>query len=191
MVKKNIAIFASGNGTNAEAIMSYFQKHPSIQVVLILTNNPNAFVLKRAEQFQISTKLFQKEDFYNSTNIPEMLNKIEIDLVLLAGFMWLVPKKFLEVFKGKIMNIHPALLPKFGGKGMYGPRVHQSVIDAKEKKSGITIHFVNENYDDGQIIKQDFCQVEENDTPDSLAQKVHKLEYLNYPRVVEKYLESI
>ena len=191
MLKKNIAIFASGSGSNAEAIMSYFQKHSAIQVALILTNNPKAFVLKRAEKFQISTKVFQKEEFYNSTHIPEMLNSIAIDLVVLAGFMWLVPKNFIEIFKGKIMNIHPALLPKFGGKGMYGSNVHQAVIKAKEKRSGITIHFINEKYDDGLIIRQDFCMVEENDTPDLLAQKVHKLEHSNYPAVIQEYLESI
>jgi len=191
MNPRKIAILASGSGTNAEAIMKYFRKNPSIQVQFVLSNNPEAKVLERADKFNVSTFKFNRDQFYNSLEIPELLNKNRIDLVVLAGFMWLVPRNFIEYFNGKIINIHPALLPQYGGKGMYGSNVHEAVIEAGETQSGITIHFVNENYDEGEIIKQDSCKVEKNDTAKSLSKKINELEYSNYPVVIEEYLRSL
>jgi phosphoribosylglycinamide formyltransferase 1 len=185
---KNIAIFASGNGSNAEQISSYFLNKPSGKVKLILTNNPNAGVIKRAEKLGIVSVIFDRNTFYYSDEIVDTLKENKIDLVVLAGFLWLIPNNILEAFKGKILNIHPALLPKYGGKGMFGRSVHEAVVAAGEKKSGITIHYVNEKYDDGQIIFQAEVNIEKDETPDSLAQKIHQLEYEHFPKIVEKVL---
>lgn len=185
---KNIAIFASGNGSNAEQISNYFLKKNSGKVKLILTNNAEAGVLARAEKLGIVSVIFDRNTFYYSNEIVDTLIEYKTDLVILAGFLWLIPTNILEAFKGKIINIHPALLPKFGGKGMYGNHVHEAVIASGDKKSGITIHFVNEKYDDGQIIFQAEVKIEKGETPDSLAKKIHQLEYKHFPRIAEKVL---
>ena len=187
---KNIAIFASGNGTNAEQIARHFKDNNDVTVKLILTNNPGAGVLKRAERLNIPTLIFNRDTFYNKSDVGDVLRSNKIDLVVLAGFMWLVPANILNEFENRIVNIHPALLPKYGGKGMYGHHVHKAVLAAKEKESGITIHYVNEKYDEGQIIFQAMVTIDEHDTPDTLAKKIHKLEYEHYPRVIEEVLSE-
>lgn len=188
---KKIAIFASGNGSNAERITNYFIKNKSAKVSLILTNNPTAGVLKRAEKLGVPSVVFNRKEFSQSDIISELLLNKKIDLVVLAGFLWLVPKNILSVFRHRIINIHPALLPKYGGKGMYGEHVHKSVVDSGDSRSGITIHYVNEKYDDGQIIFQAEVSVETSDTPDSLAAKIHELEYAHFPAVIEKIVRNL
>ena len=184
-----LAILASGNGTNAEAIMRYFQRHEKIRVALLLSNNPEAFALKRATKFTIPTRVFNREQF-KGQEIVRWLKEEGVTHVVLAGFLWLVPPSLLHAFPNKIINIHPSLLPKHGGKGMYGDRVHEAVKDSGDKKSGITIHLVNENFDEGRIIFQAECPVEPADTPQSIAAKVHALEHLHYPRVLEEWVSD-
>ncbi len=186
--KKRIAVFASGNGTNAEEIFKYFQDHPDIEVALLLTNKSDAPVIGRAARFDIRVVCFNRTTFYQTNDIPQLLLSHHIDLIVLAGFMWLVPSDLVRAFPDKIINIHPALLPKYGGKGMYGSFVHEAVIAAKEKESGITIHYVNERYDEGNIIFQARCQVEGGDTAAILASKIHQLEHRHYPKVIENML---
>jgi len=181
-----IAIFASGSGTNAQKIMEYFQDHPLISVRLILSNNPDAYVLTRARKFHIPTLEFSRSELYKSSHILDILSVQEIDYIVLAGFLWLIPTYILKTYPNRIVNIHPALLPRYGGKGMYGKRVHETVIAAGEKESGISIHYVNENYDEGQIIFQAKCPVEPGDTPETLANRIHELEHKHYPEVIEK-----
>jgi len=187
---KNIAIFASGKGTNAEHISKYFAGEPGINVAIILTNNPKAFVLERAKRLGIPTLVFDRNTFYKMKEVLQVLMDKHIDLIVLAGFLWLVPGNLIDAFRGKIINIHPALLPKYGGKGMYGNRVHQTVIDNGEKYSGITIHYVDEKYDEGRVVFQKEIPVLEDDTPDTLAARIHKLEYEFYPRVIENLLQE-
>lgn len=180
---KRIAIFASGNGSNAEAIINYLADFMQLEVVAIYTNNPEAFVLERALNHNIPSFVFNKAEFRS----PEYLETIiaeDYDLVVLAGFMWLVPPQLVGAYPNKIINIHPALLPKYGGKGMYGHHVHEAVLANQEKESGITIHIVNEQYDEGDIILQKSCPVRPNDTADTLAARIHSLEHKYYPRVV-------
>ncbi len=184
-----LAILASGNGTNAEAIMRYFERHEKIRVALLLSNNPEAFALKRATKFTIPTRVFNREQF-KGQEIVRWLKEEGVTHVVLAGFLWLVPPSLLHAFPNKIINIHPSLLPKHGGKGMYGDRVHEAVKDSGDKKSGITIHLVNENFDEGRIIFQAECPVEPADTPQSIAAKVHALEHLHYPRVLEEWVSD-
>ncbi len=186
---KNLAIFASGNGTNAGHISKYFAGDPEIKVAVILTNNPKALVLKRAERLGIPTLVFDRNTFYKTKEMLRVLTYYHIDLIVLAGFLWLVPGYLIEAFRGKVINIHPALLPKYGGKGMYGSRVHQAVIDNGEKYSGITIHYVDENYDEGRVIFQKKIPVFQDDTSDTLAARIHGLEYEFYSRVIEKLLK--
>ena len=188
---KNIAIFASGNGTNAERIARYFEKDQSITIPLILTNNPKAGVLQRAKNLGIQTQIFDRHLLYQTDDIVHVLKENKIDLIVLAGFLWLVPKNILASFPGKIVNIHPALLPKYGGKGMYGHHVHDAVIQSGDKFSGITIHYVNEKYDEGQIIVQKEVKVTKSDTADTLASKIHKLEYEYFPKTIEKLLKNL
>jgi phosphoribosylglycinamide formyltransferase 1 len=188
---KKIAILASGSGTNAQNIIEYFQQKQIAKVEIILSNKKDAYVLERAKQFSIPTFTFNREDFYNSEKILQLFVKQNIDFVVLAGFLWMVPLNLLQQYPNKIINIHPALLPKYGGKGMYGARVHEEVIAHKEHFSGITIHYVNERYDEGNIIFQATCKVEPSDSAESLAQKVHALEYEHYPRVVEEILVKL
>ena len=183
---KKIAIFASGSGTNAQRITEYFKNKNSVEITLILTNNKNAYVLERAKKLNIQSIVFDRDDFYNSEKIIDTLNSYEIDFIVLAGFLWLVPVNILKKFHNRIINIHPALLPKFGGKGMYGDKVHKAVVKNKESETGISIHYVNEKYDEGKIIFQAKFNIENDDTPESVAQKIHKLEYEHFPRVIEE-----
>ncbi|MDF7816433.1 phosphoribosylglycinamide formyltransferase [Runella sp. MFBS21] len=191
MTKKRIAIFASGSGSNAEKIAEYFKNHPTIEVSLILSNNPQAGVIARARKFQIPVVLFDRKTFYETDKITELLQNQHIDVVVLAGFMMLIPDEMVKAFPQKMVNIHPALLPKYGGKGMYGHFVHEAVVAAKETESGITIHYVNERYDEGAIIFQTSCPVVSADTPEDVAQKVQVLEHKHYPEVIEKTLNNL
>lgn len=181
-----LAIFASGSGTNAQNIADYFKGSREIKVSLILANRPDAYVLERAKNLGIPYNVFNRTDFYDTEKVLDLLKEYHIDYIILAGFLWLVPGYLLKAYPDRILNIHPALLPKFGGKGMYGDKVHQAVIEAGEKRTGISIHYVNEHYDSGQIIFQDSFEILPGDTPESIAKKVHELEYRHYPRVIEK-----
>jgi phosphoribosylglycinamide formyltransferase-1 len=185
---KKIAIFASGSGSNAQRITEYFSNHSSIRVILILTNNPKAFVIERARKLGVELVVFTRDEFYQTDTIVDILRGKEIDLVVLAGFLWLIPDNLLHTYEGRILNIHPALLPKYGGKGMYGMRVHEAVIAAGEEESGITIHLVNEKYDEGLTLFQTRCKIESGDTPEVLAAKIHELEHRYFPEVVEKMM---
>lgn len=189
-MKKRIAIFASGSGSNAQKIMEHFKYSDSAEVALVLSNNPDAYVLQRADNFEIPTHVFDKHDFYQTDEIVELLKRLEIDLVVLAGFLWLVPENLLKSFPNKIINIHPALLPKFGGKGMYGDRVHKAVLEAGEDEHGITIHFVNENFDEGEIIHQARFRVDPGDTLEILKFNGQQLEHTHYPKVIENLLKK-
>lgn len=187
---ENLAILASGSGSNAQRIAEYFNGHPGIRVKLILSNKPDAFVLERARNLGIPSRVFDRTVFYDSDEIPELLKKEGITFIVLAGFLWLIPKNLLDAYPGKIVNIHPALLPKYGGKGMYGERVHKAVIASGEKESGISIHYVNEHYDEGDIIFQARCPVFEDDTSETLAARIHELEYRYFPGVIEEILDA-
>jgi phosphoribosylglycinamide formyltransferase-1 len=182
-----IAIFASGSGTNAENIIKYFKNSANIKVARVLTNNASAKVLDRAKNLGVSTTVFSRDDFNNSNTVLKIV-KQESDFIVLAGFLWKVPAFIIKEFPNNIINIHPALLPKYGGKGMYGMHVHKAVVANKEKESGITIHYVNENYDEGNIIFQHKFEVLEKDTAESVAEKIHVLEQKNFPKVIEKIL---
>jgi phosphoribosylglycinamide formyltransferase-1 len=186
----NVAIFASGSGSNAENIVLNFKNNPNLHVRLILSNKADAFVLERAKKLGVPSIVFSKKDFDETQHILSVLLEYQIDFIILAGFLLKVPSYLIKAFPDKIVNIHPALLPKYGGKGMYGDRVHQAVVDAKETESGITIHFVNEHYDEGNIIFQAKCEVLPTDTPDDVAQKVHELEYKYFPEVVADLVEK-
>jgi phosphoribosylglycinamide formyltransferase-1 len=181
-----LAIFASGSGTNAENIIRYFQNEPQIEVSCICTNRAEAYVTERARQYKIPVLVFSREEFYHTENVLIYLKDNKIDWIILAGFLWLVPSYLIDSIPHRIINIHPALLPKYGGKGMYGNIVHQAVIDNKESVSGITIHCVNHEYDRGSIIFQATCPVDPSDTPESLAAKVHQLEYEHFPRIIKQ-----
>jgi phosphoribosylglycinamide formyltransferase-1 len=185
---KNIAIFASGSGTNADNIIKYFSTSNFAKVTLVLSNKPDAFVLERAAKLGVPSIFFDRSQFYSSGTVSDYLKKYKIDFIVLAGFLWLVPSSILSSYKMKIINIHPALLPAYGGKGMYGDRVHKAVLANSEKESGITIHYVNEKYDDGDIIFQARCKVLPGDSPDSLAHRIHDLEYKHFPAVIEKLI---
>lgn len=186
--KFRIAVFASGSGSNAEEIIRYFKGHQSIEVALVLTNNAAAMVVDRAQRLAIPSFVFTKEQFRNSTEVLLLLKKTEITHVVLAGFLLLIPEYLIKAFPDRIINIHPALLPKFGGKGMYGLKVHEAVKLAQEKETGITIHLVNEKYDEGRIIFQGKCAVDESHTPQEIAKCVQQLEYEHYPRVIESWI---
>ena len=191
-IKKNksnpvsIAIFASGAGSNAQKIIDKFKRNNSVSIVLIVCNNPTAGVLNIAANENIPSLIIEKKRFLEGDHYLDELKKRQVDLIILAGFLWKIPVGLINAYPEKIVNIHPALLPKYGGKGMYGSRVHQAVIDAKEKESGITIHYVDEIYDHGKIILQATCPVEENDTSETLAAKVHALEHQHFPAVIAK-----
>jgi len=187
---KNIAIFASGAGSNAQKIIDHFRHSAIARVSMILCNKPEAGVLKIAEKEGIPSVVIDKELFFRSEQYIIALQQANIDLVVLAGFLWKVPANLVASFRDRIINIHPALLPKYGGKGMYGNFVHEAVIAAKETESGITIHFVNEKYDDGATILQERCIVTPEDTPETLAAKIHQLEHQWYPIIVERLLTS-
>ena len=187
---KNIVIFASGNGTNAQCIAEYFKDRNDVRIPLLLCNKKNAYVFERARNLGIPSRLVTREEFH-SDSLTEELLRIPADLIVLAGFLWLVPEKMVRAFPKRIVNIHPALLPKYGGKGMYGDRVHEDVIKSGDKESGITIHYVNNEYDSGDIIFKATCPILPDDTPDSLAERVHALEYQHFPHVIEEVALSI
>lgn len=184
MVK--LAILASGNGTNAQRISEYFAAHNDINVDCIIYNVKDAYVAKRAEAVGVPAYLFKKSDFYENGNVLSFLKERNIEWVILAGFLWLVPKAIIDAFPHRIINIHPALLPLYGGKGMYGNHVHEAVIANHEKESGITIHTIDDQYDKGEILFQAKCGITEEDTPETLAAKIHELEQAHFPAVIEK-----
>ena len=185
MATLKLAIFASGNGSNAQAIIEHLLTNSAVEVSKIYTNNKDAYVIERGNKFDVSSVVFNKSEFIGE-EFTNALQSENYDLIILAGFMWLVPPAIVSSYKNKIVNIHPALLPAYGGKGMYGDNVHKAVIANKELKSGITIHYVNENYDEGDIIFQAECPVRSTDTSNSLAERIHKLEHKHYPEVIEK-----
>jgi phosphoribosylglycinamide formyltransferase-1 len=188
---KNIAIFASGNGTNAQRLIDHFSKSEKARIALVVSNNPSAFVLERAKKAGIPALIIDKASFSASSEVIEKLHGYKTDLIVLAGFLWLIPSNLIEAFPNRIINIHPALLPKFGGKGMYGMNVHSAVCQSGEKETGITIHYVNEHYDSGKIILQERCPVEEGDSPAQVSAKVQQLEHRYLPRAVEQVLDSL
>ncbi len=183
----SIAIFASGSGSNAENLVHYFKNSKEVKVQLVLSNNPNAFVFKRMERLGVPTVAFTNDDLKNDI-VLDILKSNRIDFLVLAGFLKLIPQKIIKEFSNKIVNIHPALLPKYGGKGMYGIKVHEAVIAAGDSESGITIHMVNENYDEGDIIFQVKCPVLPCDKPETLAERVHQLEYEYFPAILDRFI---
>lgn len=190
-MKTRIAIFASGSGSNAQKIMEHFNSHPEGEVVLVLTNNPQAYVLQRADNFEIPTHVFTRQEFYQTDEVVKILKNIQVDLIVLAGFLWLVPQSLLQAFPNQIINIHPALLPKYGGKGMYGDNVHKAVLANGETESGITIHFVNEHFDEGEMIHQAKYKIEPGDTLDIIKFKGQQLEHQHFPKVIEGLLKKV
>jgi formyltetrahydrofolate-dependent phosphoribosylglycinamide formyltransferase len=188
--KTRLAIFASGSGSNARKMMERFTQHPRIEVALLVSNKPGIGALHHAADFGISTLVIEKEKFFRGDGYAEELQSAGIDFIILAGFLWKIPSALIAAYPHRILNIHPALLPKFGGKGMYGQHVHEAVIAAKEKESGITIHVVDEQYDHGATVFQAACPVMPDDTADSLAARIHALEHQHYPEVVERFVSS-
>lgn len=185
-----IALFASGSGSNVENIIRYFDGKKGVEFPLILSNKKDALVHERAKILGVPSVTFSREEFSDGSKIVSLLKEYEIDCIVLAGFLLKISSAILEAFPNKIINIHPALLPKFGGKGMYGHHVHQAVVDAGETQSGITIHYVNEQYDEGNVIFQATCEVLPDDIPETIAEKVHALEYLHFPRVIENLFSN-
>jgi phosphoribosylglycinamide formyltransferase-1 len=185
---KKIAVFASGSGSNAQNIIEFFQKESIASVVLVLSNNPKAHVLERAKALGVDAAVFNKNELTDPKCVLNQLLDYKIDFIVLAGFLWKFPEHIIHKFKHNIVNIHPALLPHFGGKGMYGMHVHRAVVAEKIKETGITIHHVNAQYDDGAIIFQAKCVVDEDDTPEKIAQKIHKLEMKYFPIVIKDLL---
>lgn len=183
---KNIAIFASGSGSNAENVIKYFEKDDNVRIVSIISNKANAYVHERAKKLKVASVTFSKSDISDTDKLIDYLKSKEVDFIVLAGFLLKIPQNIIDLYPHKIVNIHPALLPKYGGKGMYGDNVHKAVIQAREKESGITIHYVNENYDGGDIIFQVKCDVLPEDTYEDVATKIHALEYEYFPRIIEE-----
>lgn len=190
-MRKNIAIFASGSGTNAENIIRYFAGNASAGVQLVLSNRKDAYVLERAHALGVPCEVFLKPEWDSAEKILEVLHSYKIDFIVLAGFLLRVPDLILHDYPNKIINIHPALLPKFGGKGMYGDRVHEAVVAAGEKETGITIHYINERYDEGDVVFQATCTVLPEDSPADVAKKVHALEYEHFPVVIERLITAL
>lgn len=188
---KQIAIFASGAGSNAKKIIQYFEGNKSILIKLIVCNKPGAGVIEIAGDYNIPVLMIEKERFFRGDGYLHELNSFKIDFIVLAGFLWKIPEALIQHFRNRIINIHPALLPKYGGKGMYGSKVHEAVIAAGETESGITIHYVDEHYDNGDVIFQAKCQVLPNDSAETLAEKIHRLEHENFPRVVEECVNRL
>ena len=188
---KHIAIFATGGGSNAQKIIDHFENHDSIKVSLIISNKKKAGVLERAAANNIPTLIINREEFYQTENILQNLDTFQIDFIVLAGFLWLMPTYLVKSYVNKVVNIHPALLPKYGGKGMYGMNVHRAVHAAKETESGMTIHYVNEHYDEGTIIFQAKCSLQSSDSPEDIAKKVLQLEHEYYPKVIENVVLEI
>jgi phosphoribosylglycinamide formyltransferase-1 len=190
-LKKRIAIFASGSGSNAQKIMEHFKRNSEAEVVLVLTNNPQAYVLQRADNFEVPSHVFTRSELYDTDAIIKLLKNLQVDLIVLAGFLWLIPVSLLKAFPNKIINLHPALLPKYGGAGMYGDHVHKAVLANKEDESGITIHFVNEAFDEGEIIHQSKFKIEPGDNLEMIKFKGQQLEHQHFPRVVENLLRKM
>jgi phosphoribosylglycinamide formyltransferase-1 len=188
---KNVVLFASGSGTNAENIIRYFNDKKTAVITQVMTNNPRAGVIERAKNLGVSVTIFDREALKHPETLIAELNEKGTDMIVLAGFLWKIPDEVIHAFPNRIINIHPALLPKYGGKGMYGMRVHETVIEDKESKSGITIHYVNEKYDEGAIVFQAEIPVYENDTPESLAERIHELEYEYFPKIIERTLLNL
>lgn len=184
---KRISIFVSGNGTNLQRIADYFSSNPEVEIVNVVCNNPNAYSIERAKKLGIPVRMVTKKEF-NTPEFTEEMRNLNLDLIVLAGFLLLIPNSLVKAYPNKIINIHPALLPNYGGKGFYGEHVHEAVVAAKEPYSGITIHYVNEVYDSGEIIFQAQVALDANETPDSLAAKIHILEQTHFPIVIEKVL---
>lgn len=185
---KKLLLFASGTGTNVDNIIRYFEHHPDIAVVGVFSNNPEARVLTIAKQHQVPSYVFSRTDL-NEGVVLSKINELQPDLIVLAGFLWKMPETIVQEYPNRIVNIHPALLPKYGGKGMYGMKVHQTILENKEPVTGITIHYVNEHYDEGEFIHQQQIGIEECQTPEAIADKVHQLEQEHYPKVIEKILK--
>ncbi len=190
MKTKNIILFASGSGSNVENIVRYFQDSPEVTISAVLTNKKDAKVLERCDNLKINGLYFNRTSFYDSDCVLDILKALDPDLIVLAGFLWKIPKKIIRAFPDKMVNIHPALLPKYGGKGMYGDKVHQAVKANGDPESGITIHYVNENYDEGAIIHQAKTMIAPEDSVERIAEKIHELEYAHFPKVIEKLLAS-
>lgn len=188
-MKKNIAIFASGGGSNAEKIMSFFDQHKTIQVKVVVTNNAKAGVLEKAKHFQVESVIINAKTT-DGNQLLQLMQDFSVDFIVLAGYLKKIPNEITAAFKNKIVNVHPALLPKFGGPGMYGSNVHRAVVEAKEKISGMTIHYVNDNYDEGAIIEQHTCELTAIDTPEMVAEKVLKLEHEFFAPCIEKLIEN-
>ena len=186
---KRLSIFVSGNGTNLQRIAEYFADNKDVEIVNVVCNNPKAYSIERAKNLGIPLRMITKEEFKSEAFIKELLD-LHVDLIVLAGFLWKIPENLVKAFPKKIVNIHPALLPKYGGKGFYGEHVHEAVVAAKEAQSGITVHYVNELYDSGEIILQARVSLDENETPDSLAAKIHQLEQAYFPVAIEQVLFS-
>jgi phosphoribosylglycinamide formyltransferase 1 len=187
----NIAIFASGAGSNAQKIIEHFAGNPHIKVSLIICNKPAAGVIGIAYANSIPSLIIDKEKFFTGNGYVDELKEAGINFIVLAGFLWKIPQPLIDAYRNRIINIHPALLPKYGGKGMYGANVHEAVIAAGETESGITIHFVDEHYDNGDIIFQAKCNVSSSDTGDSLAEKIHSLEHEHFPKVIEQVVGQL
>jgi phosphoribosylglycinamide formyltransferase-1 len=187
---KNLVLFASGSGSNVENISNYFSSNPDVHLKGVFTNNHKAGVIERCNRLAIPLYSFNRSVFNDPKGLLELLRFLNPDLIVLAGFLWKIPPMFVEAFPEKIINIHPALLPKFGGKGMYGNRVHEAVVENKETESGITIHYVNEAYDEGSIIFQKSISITPEDTAEDVAHKIHDLEYRYFPEVIESLLFS-
>lgn len=190
MSLKKVAIFASGSGSNAQSIIEYFNKKEGVDVSFIISNKSDAFVVKRAKKLGVKCFVFNIESFKNNLGVLEILTKHKVDWIVLAGFLLKVPEYIIEKYENRILNIHPALLPKYGGKGMYGIHVHRSVLQNKETASGISIHLVNKNYDEGKIIFQAKCKVFKQDTVELLSKRIHQLEHLHYPKVIEQTIST-
>ncbi len=188
---RNIAILASGNGTNAEAIIRYFQERGTARVALVLTNRPTAGALQRADALGVEARCFTRDEWADGQPVEDCLRAHGVDFVVLAGFLLRIPSRLVQAYERRMVNIHPSLLPKFGGKGMYGDRVHEAVLAAGEAESGITIHFTDEHYDEGAVICQYRCPVLPDDTPETLAARIHRLEYAHYPRVIEELVLAL
>ncbi len=188
---KRIAILASGSGSNAENIARYFEKSDYAEVALIIANNPNAYVLERAKKLGIESVVVTKAEFMTADSVIATLKKHRIDFIVLAGFLLLVPERLIQEYPQRIVNIHPALLPKHGGKGMYGDHVHKAVVESGDTESGITIHLIDENYDKGTTFFQAKCPVLPTDTPEDVAAKVHSLEYEHFPRVIDEIIHTL
>ncbi|HBN04323.1 MAG TPA: phosphoribosylglycinamide formyltransferase [Bacteroidales bacterium] len=187
---KKIAIFASGSGTNFQRITEYFKENADIKVDILIVNKKDAYAIERAKKLGIEYIYYNREDFYNSDKVLNKLKERKIDFIVLAGFLWLMPENILKQYPNKIINIHPALLPNYGGKGMYGHNVHHAVVENKEKETGITIHYVNQHYDEGEIIFQAKCEVLPQDDVDMVAAKIHLLEQEHFPIIIEKVIKG-